>query len=81
MAEKIAIRDAYGKALLELGKKNEKIVALDADVGVSTKSALFGKPINNNISTLISKMLRLTLSNILYFDNAFIFLFTNHFII
>lgn len=43
MAEKIAIRDAYGKALLELGKKNEKIVALDADVGGSTKSALFGK--------------------------------------
>ena len=43
MAEKIAIRDAYGKALLELGKRNEKIVALDADVGGSTKSTLFGK--------------------------------------
>lgn len=43
MAEKIAIRDAYGKALLELGKKNEKIVALDADVGGSTKSALLEK--------------------------------------
>ncbi|RGO28401.1 transketolase family protein [Dorea sp. OM02-2LB] len=43
MAEKIAIRDAYGEALLKLGKKNDKIVALDADVGGSTKSALFGK--------------------------------------
>ena len=40
---KIAIRDAYGEALLKLGKKNDKIVALDADVGGSTKSALFGK--------------------------------------
>ncbi len=41
MAE-IAIRDAYGEALLALGKENEKIVALEADVGGSTKSAVFG---------------------------------------
>lgn len=39
----IAIRDAYGEALLELGRVNEKIVALEADVGGSTKSAVFGK--------------------------------------
>ena len=43
MAEKIAIRDAFGEALLELGKKNDKVVALEADVGGSTKSAVFGK--------------------------------------
>lgn len=41
--EKIAIRDAYGSALKELGWINEKVVALEADVGGSTKSALFGK--------------------------------------
>lgn len=43
MSKQIAIRDAYGEALLELGKKNEKIVALEADVGASTKSILFGE--------------------------------------
>ncbi len=43
MTKMIAIRDAYGEALLELGKKNEKVIALEADVGSSTKSILFGK--------------------------------------
>lgn len=43
MSKMIAIRDAYGEALLELGKKNDKIVVLEADVGGSTKSILFGK--------------------------------------
>ncbi len=43
MAGKIAIRDAYGDALKELGGINEKVVALEADVGGSTKSAVFGK--------------------------------------
>lgn len=42
MANKIAIRDAYGEALLKLGKKNDKVVALEADVGSSTKSGVFG---------------------------------------
>lgn len=39
----IAIRDAYGEALKELGRMNETIVVLEADVGNSTKSILFGK--------------------------------------
>lgn len=43
MSKIIAIRDAYGEALKELGKVNEKVVALEADVGSSTKSILFGK--------------------------------------
>lgn len=38
----IAIRDAYGEALAELGQRNSKVVALEADVGNSTKSILFG---------------------------------------
>lgn len=42
MTGSIAIRDAYGQALLELGKINDKVVALEADVGGSTKSILFG---------------------------------------
>lgn len=39
----IAIRDAFGEALKKLGGINDKVVALDADVGGSTKSAAFGK--------------------------------------
>ncbi|WP_313582442.1 transketolase family protein [Lacrimispora sp.] len=41
--KKVAIRDAYGEALKKLGQVNEKIIALEADVGASTKSAVFGK--------------------------------------
>jgi len=42
MAEKIATRHAYGEALAEAGK-NEKIVALDADVSTCTMSCIFGE--------------------------------------
>lgn len=43
MSRMVAIRDAYGKALKELGSVNERIVVLEADVGASTKSVLFGE--------------------------------------
>ncbi len=43
MKEKIATRDAYGEILVELGKKNQDIVVLDADLSKSTKTILFGK--------------------------------------
>ena len=39
----IATRDAYGKALVELGHADQRIVALDADLSGSTKTALFGR--------------------------------------
>ncbi|HHX59240.1 MAG TPA: transketolase family protein [Epulopiscium sp.] len=42
MANKKAIRDAYGETLVKLGKDNKNIVVLDADVSGSTKSGLFG---------------------------------------
>ena len=38
-----ATRDAFGDALLELGKKNPRIVALDGDLSNSTKTEVFGK--------------------------------------
>jgi transketolase len=37
------MRDAFGNKLAELGKTNDKLVVLDADVSSSTKSAIFGK--------------------------------------
>lgn len=43
MGDKIATREAYGKALVELGKKNKNIVVLDADLSKSTRTAEFGK--------------------------------------
>ena len=43
MADKMATRDAYGKALLVLGAENPNVVVLDADLSKSTKTADFGK--------------------------------------
>jgi transketolase len=43
MTNKVATREAYGKALAEIGIKNEKIVVLDADLSKSTKTADFKK--------------------------------------
>lgn len=39
----LAMRDAFGKKLAELGHTHPELVVLDADVSSSTKSALFGK--------------------------------------
>ncbi|MDC7234742.1 MAG: transketolase C-terminal domain-containing protein [Spirochaetales bacterium] len=41
--ENIAMRDAFGAALVEIGKTNDKLMVLDADVSSSTKTGLFGK--------------------------------------
>jgi transketolase len=41
--EPIATRHAYGDALVDLGEVHEEIVALDADLAVSTQSIKFGK--------------------------------------
>ena len=40
---KTATRDAYGKALVELGEKNNKVVVLDADLAAATKTGMFKK--------------------------------------
>lgn len=39
----VATRDAYGEALLELGKKRDDVVVLDADLSGSTKTGKFAK--------------------------------------
>lgn len=41
--EKKATRQSYGEALLELGKENEEVVVLDADLSGATKTDLFKK--------------------------------------
>ena len=42
-----ATRDSFGEAIKELGKEFPKIVVLDADLSVSTKSVLFAKEFPN----------------------------------
>ena len=37
----MATRDAYGKALVELGEKDKNICALSADLAESTRTAKF----------------------------------------
>lgn len=39
----MAMRDAYGQALVRLGEQNPDVVVLDADLGNSTKADQFGK--------------------------------------
>ena len=41
MSEKIATREAYGKALVELGAENDKVVVLDADLAGATMTKHF----------------------------------------
>ncbi len=41
--KKIATRESYGNALVELGKEHENLVVLDADLAGATKTGLFKK--------------------------------------
>ena len=43
MADKIATREAYGKALPEFGAEYENLVVLDADLAAATKTGVFKK--------------------------------------
>ena len=45
--KKIATRQSYGETLVELGKNNDKIVVLDADLSEATKTVLFKKEFPN----------------------------------
>ncbi len=40
---KIATRESYGRALVELGKTYDNLVVLDADLAEATKTILFKK--------------------------------------
>ena len=41
--KKIATRESYGKALVELGKEKDNLVVLDADLAAATKTGMFKK--------------------------------------
>ena len=44
---KIATRDSYGKALVELGREYDNLVVLDADLAAATKTGVFKKEFPN----------------------------------
>lgn len=39
--KKVATRDSYGNALVDLGKSNNNLIVLDADLAMATKTSLF----------------------------------------
>lgn len=41
--KKIATRDSYGDALVELGREHDNLIVLDADLAAATKTAVFKK--------------------------------------
>ncbi|MBA7604416.1 Apulose-4-phosphate transketolase subunit B [subsurface metagenome] len=41
--EEVSVREAYGKALLELGMENQDVVALDSDLSRSTMTSFFAR--------------------------------------
>jgi transketolase len=47
-----ATREAYGQALVELGRANPNVVALDADLAKSTYAAKFGKEFPDRFFTI-----------------------------
>ena len=46
MGELMSTRDVYGRTLAELGKENERIVVLDADVSSCTRTCEFGEALS-----------------------------------
>lgn len=72
------IREVYGRALVELGHKNPKIVALDADVSRSTRSHYFAQTFPHRFFNvgiaelnLVGMTAGLAASGLIPFCNAF----------
>ena len=51
--KKIATRESYGNALVELGKKYDDVVVLDADLAAATKTGIFKKLFRRDTSTVV----------------------------
>ena len=49
--KKIATRESYGKALVELGGEHSNLVVLDADLAAATKTACSARPFRIAILT------------------------------
>jgi len=61
--KKIATRASYGNALVELGKKHDDLVVLDADLAAATQTGIFKKalPESQQLEKCLSQVLSLCL--------------------
>ena len=59
MSEKIATREAYGKALAELGNVNDKVVVLDADLAGATAGDLLVQLLHDGGLALLVRLIGL----------------------
>ncbi len=53
--KKIATRESYGNALVELGAEHDNLIVLDADLAAATKTGVFKKHIRTVTSTVVSQ--------------------------
>ena len=78
VVEKMATREAYGKALAEFGAKYENLVVLDADLAAATKTGVFKKAFPNRFfdcgiaeNDMINVACGLALSGFIPFASSF----------
>lgn len=50
--KKVATRESYGNALVELGKEHQDVVVLDADLAATTKTGVFKRLFQKDILTV-----------------------------
>ena len=55
MADKIATRASYGRALVELGAENPDIVVLDADLSGSTQTKKFAEKYPDSVNKFLAE--------------------------
>ena len=51
--KKVATRDSYGNALVELGKEHDDLIVLDADLAGATKTGVFKQAFRSAIGILV----------------------------
>ena len=57
---KTATREAYGKALVELGEKDESLIVMDADLAAATKTGMFKKAFPDRFLTQVLQSVTLS---------------------
>lgn len=84
MSNKIATRDGFGKTLTELGKENEKIVVVSADLEDATRAEFFKNEFPNRFYTvgiaeqdMVGTAAGLSLVGFIPFVNSFAVFLTN----
>ena len=84
MSDKIATRDGFGKELVELGKMNEKIVVVSADLEDATRAEYFKKAYPDRFFTvgiseqdMVGWAAGLSLQGFIPFINSFAVFMTN----